>query len=269
VREALPDVDPGAKDHLSLGIYHFDISKRGGFLFERCQTNALVRLFQPSNADSLIPVGELIVESSRIKFFTKAELKRGYESAFRVWNQKLVDDVVAVVQGMENAGLPMPYNFRPYSPSAPWMQLNAGGDFILTTDGFLIDGSLHFAYPEAKQLFFNSAGIIRFRHQQKFESIEYGLMNHALNYRFNKKYIFQFRSHLLLGLNRWKDMNTVKHKLYDALLGDFSTNQLLHYHPRFARTPIFGLGFYQSVYYIDSMGSKFQFGVVFHLGMQL
>jgi hypothetical protein len=266
VRQALPDAAPGAKNQLSLGIYHFDISKRGGFLFERYQINALVRLYRPSNVDSLTPVGELIFESSRTKFFTKAELKRGYESAFRVWNQQLAEDLVALVQRMENDGTPLPYNFRSYSPSAPWMQLNAGGNFILTNDGFLIDGSLHFAYPEARRLFFNSAGVIRFRHQKKFESIEYGLLNNSLNYRLNNKYLFQFRSHLLLGFNRWKDMNTVKHKIYDALIGDLSISQSVHFHPRFARTPIFGVGFYQSIYYIDSMGFKFQVGVVVHLG---
>jgi hypothetical protein len=269
VREALPDAAPGAKNRLSLGIYHFDISKRGGFLFERYQINALVRLYHLSNADSLMPVGELIFESSRTKFFTKAELKSGYESAFRVWNQQLANDLVAVVQGMENEGTPLPYNFRSYSPNAPWMQLNVGGNFIFTYDGFLIDGSLHFAYPEAKRLFFNSAGIIRFRHQKQFESIEYGLLNNALNYRLNRRYLFRFRFHLLLGLNRWKDMDIVKHKIYDALIGDFSINQSMHYHPRFARTPIFGLGLYQSIYYIDSIGFKFQFGLLVNIGMQL
>ncbi len=51
VREALPDAGPDAKNHLSPGIYHFDISKRGGFLFERYQINALVRLYRTSHAD--------------------------------------------------------------------------------------------------------------------------------------------------------------------------------------------------------------------------
>lgn len=266
IRDALPAADSGAKNHLSLGIHHFDISKRGGFLFELYQINAMVRLYRASNADSLTPVGELIFESSRTKFFTKAELKRGYESLFRVWNQQLAHDLVAVVQGMDNEGTSLPYNFRSYSPKAPWMQLNAGGDFILTSSGFLIDGSLRFAYPEARRLFFNSAGIIRFRHQKKFESIEYGLLNNALNYRLNNRYLFQFQSHFLLGLNRWKDMNTVKHKIYDALICDFSISQSVQYHPRFARTTIFGVGLYQSVYYIDSMGFKFQVGMVVHLG---
>ena len=269
VRDALPAAATGAKNHLSLGIYHFDISKRGGFLSERYKINAVVRLYGRSNADSLTPFGELIFESSLAKFFTKAELKSGYESAFRVWNQKLAHDLVAVVRGMENAGTPLPYNFRPYSPNAPWMQLNVGGNFVFTNDGFLIDGSLHFAYPEARRLFFNSSGIIRFRHQKKFESIEYGLLNNALNYRLDNKYLFQLRAHFLLGLNRWKDMKTVKHKLYDALIGDSSISQSVHFHPRFARTPIFGVGLYQSVYYIDSMGFKFQLGVLLNIGMQL
>jgi hypothetical protein len=269
VQDALPDAAPDAKNHLSLGIHHFDVSRRGGFLFERYQINAMVRLYHTSNADSLTPLGELIFESSRTRFFTKAEPKSGYESAFRVWNQKLAHDLVAVVQGMENEGTLLSYNFRPYSPNAPWMQLNTGGDFILTSDGFMIDGSLHFTYPEAKRLFFNSAGIIRFRHQKKFDSIEYGLLNNALNYRLNARYLFRFRTHFLFGLNRWKDMNTVKHKVYDALIGDFSISQSVHYHPRFARTPIFGLGLYQSVYYVDLLGFRFQYGLLVNIGMQL
>lgn len=84
VRKALPDAAPGVKNHLSLGICHFDISKRGRFLFKRYQINALVRLYHTSNADSLTPFGELIFESSLTKFFKTGKIKTGYESAFRV-----------------------------------------------------------------------------------------------------------------------------------------------------------------------------------------
>ncbi|MDZ7260759.1 MAG: hypothetical protein ONB05_01385 [candidate division KSB1 bacterium] len=266
VRDALPEATPDAKNHFSLGIHHFELSNRKEFLSKRYQIHALVRLYPPARAPSLTPLGELIFASSLTQFFKTGKLKTGYESVFRIWSQELTHDLVTVVQGMENEGASLPYNFRPYSPNAPWMQLNAGGDFILTRDGFLIDGRLHFTFPEARRLSFNSADIIRFRHQKKFDSIEYGLVNHALNYRLNPRYLFQFRSHLLLGLNRWKDMNRVKHKLYDALIGDFSISQSLQYHPQYARTLILGVGLYQSVYYLYSSDFKFQFGLLVYLG---
>ena len=46
VLEALPGAAPGAKSHLSLGIHHFDVSNRAGFLFKRYQIRALVCLYQ-------------------------------------------------------------------------------------------------------------------------------------------------------------------------------------------------------------------------------
>lgn len=64
-------------------------------------------------------------------------------------------------------------------------------------------------------------------------------------------------------------MDIVKHKLYDALIGDFSISQTLNVFPINRRTPVLGLGFYQNVFYINSMNFKFQAGLLFNIGFKL
>jgi hypothetical protein len=196
-------------------------------------------------------------------------LQKGYEKALTGWLTDLRGDVSLTTQflaGERNAG---PYNWRPYRPHFPWMQINAGSDVAVITDGFMADLHLHFTYPEARRSFTESFGTIRYRHQVKYEAIEYGVFNYAVNYRVNPTFLLQAKSNLFIGVNRWNDMRTVKHELYDALLGDFSINQAVHYHPRFARTLWLGCGLVQTVYYIYSQGIQFRLGAVMQIGFQL
>jgi hypothetical protein len=90
-----------------------------------------------------------------------------------------------------------------------------------------------------------------------------------MRYRLNPLWLAGYRCNLLFGLNRWKNMKQTDHELYDALIGDFSMMQSIHYHPKNAKTVTFGFGLYQGIYYVYSRDISFEAGFTVHLGMQL
>ena len=149
------------------------------------------------------------------------------------------------------------------------MQLSAGTEIIILQNGFLSDGILSCSYPETKRMFFEATGTMRFRKENKFESIEYGLINSSLFYRLNPNFLLRFRSNLFLVINRWKDMKTTEHKVYDALIGDLSFSQSILYFPIHKKTFTIGFGCFENLYYIYSKYFNFLPDVIFSAGLKL
>lgn len=196
-----PRPDAGAK--YRLGIRQFQLSEQSFLLvLKKFVINARLIVFEKSNTDTLMPRGDLVFDSGSVSFFLTAKMKTGYESAVRNWIRDVSRDVCASACYLAGEFDKRPDNFRIYSPDPPWMQLFMSGTYIFLKDGFLADGRLHFVYPEVRRLFFNASGLLRYRHQRKFDSIEYGVMNYAFNSRLNPWMLFQVQSHLLFGLNR-------------------------------------------------------------------
>ena len=270
IQENLPSNNSEQELFFSLGLKHFELSTGSLFwLFENYRLKALLEIYDHSKPDSLSPIGELIFDSKTKEFFLNADLKKGYEKVFRVWRQELVKNLESVSLNLKNNQNPLPYNFRNYQSGSPWMQLYTGADFIYLQKGFLIDGYLTFTYPETKRLFNKFATILRFRREKKFDSIEYGLINSSFHYRVNYTFLLQFKSDLFLGINRWKDMNIKKHKVYDALIGDLSFSQSFLFFPIHKKTFFCGAGLFQNLYYVYSKNFKFQPGLKINVGLQL
>ncbi len=270
IREVFPCCDSTKAPALSLGLKHFELSNRSQFwLFAKYRLKALLEIYNRTNPDSLLPIGEMIFNSGASEFFLSAKLKKGYEKVFRIWCQELADNLEAVSLNLNNNQNVLPYNFRHYRSGSPWMQLFTGTDFIYLQNGFLIDCYLSFSYPEIKRLFSKSATILRFRREKNFDSIEYGLINSSLNYRLNSSFLLRFKYDLFFGINRWNDMDVKKHKVYDALIGDFSFSQSFLFFPIHKKTFFFGLGLYQNLYYVYSRDFQFQPGLIINAGLQL
>jgi len=270
IQEVLLSRDSIKTPALSLGLKHFELSHHSQFwLFEKYRLKVLLEVYNQTSPDSLMPIGELIFNSSASEFFLSAELKKGYEKVFGTWCQELAENLESVSINLENNQNPLPYNFRNYEPGSPWMQLYTGADFVYFQNGFLMDGYLTFTYPETKRLSNKSATILRFRRNKKFDSIEYGLINSSFHYRLNSSLLFRFKYDLFLGINRWKDMDTKKHKVYDALIGDLSLSQSFVFFPIHKKTFFFGFGLFQNLYYVYSKDFHFQPGLILNAGLQL
>ena len=270
IQEVLLSRDSTKAPALSLGLKYFEFFNHSQFwLFEKYQLKALLEIYNRTNSDSLLPIGELIYNSGTTAFFLSAELKKGYEKVFGVWCQELTKNLESVSLNLKDNQNPLPYNFRYYRPGSPWMQLYTGADFIYFQNGFLIDGYLSFTYPETKQLFNRSATIHRLRRDQKYDSMEYGLIDSSLNYRLNTLFLTRFKFDLFFGINLWKDMNRTKHTAYDALIGDLSFSQSFLFFPIHKKTLFCGIGLFQNLYYVYSKDFLFQPGLIINAGLQL
>ncbi len=73
-----------------------------------------------------------------------------------------------------------------------------------------------------------------------------------LFYRFHQNFVFREKSQLMFGLNRWKDIEPVDHKIYDAFIIDYSLSQGLIYSPLDKRSLVFGIGVQENLYCISS-----------------
>jgi len=156
---------------------------------------------------SFFPRGKLVFDSEFTRFSMGSSLKHGYETVFQTGLIKLSDNLYHVTQYLKGAEDQAPYGFRPLSSNYSWMRLYATTHFIFTSSSFLMDGMLFFTYPESRQFTWGSTGLLRYRSQKEFESIEYGLMNFFINYRMNQSTLLKMQSNLLFGINRWKDMH--------------------------------------------------------------
>jgi len=270
IQETFPFNSSIKNNSLSLGIQHFELSKESQFfLFKKYNLKTQIKIYNQTNPDSLSPIGELVYDSGATEFFIKAKLKKGYEKIFGIWSQELFNDLKTIAQNLKDNQNPLPYNFRLSRPGLPWMMLYTGAEFIILKNGFIIDGYFTFSYPETKRLFNKSARVLRFRNDQKFDSIEFGLMNSSLNYRLDCNFVLRFKYDLFLGINRWKDMNITKHKIYDAVIGDLSFSQNFIFFPIHKKTIFLGLGTFQNLYYIYSKDFIFHPGLLINAGLQL
>ena len=270
IQKALSNHITTQNNPLSLGIKHFEFSKQSHFFFfKKYKLHALITLYQLTQTDSLLPIGKLVYASETTDFLLNTKLNKGYENTFSVWCQELVENINEVIANPESSQNLLPYNFCSGQPDFPWRQLNATAELVILQNGFLVDGYLTFTFPEAKRFFNQSMNTLRYRQQNKFSSIEYGLLDNYWNYRLNSNFRLRFRSHLFLGINRWKDMKTTRHKVYDALIGDLSFGQSLQFHPIHKKTLFAGIGVFQNLYYIYSKNFQFQAGLTFNAGLQL
>ena len=253
-----------------LVIDEFKLAKKSNSMFfPRYQLNVSVQLYKKNDKNNSERIGQLLYESVYRKPFFGDKLKKGFEAVIQKWQYELVDDLSRLGKDTSLQLLKLE-NFRIKSYSGRQTNLLTGFDVILSPQGQCVDGALCFSHREAKKRFFRSGGYnLRYRTGEDFESIEFGLSTDYLFYRFHQNFVFRGKSQLMFGLNRWKDIETVDHKIYDAFIVDYSLSQSLIYNPLDKRSLILGIGVQENLYYIYSKDFKFQPGLLIHFGVKL
>jgi hypothetical protein len=145
----------------------------------------------------------------------------------------------------------------------------AGLDFSVGTQGLMMDGDIFFGHREAQKRFFRSGYSVRYRYSETFESIEFGLSNDYWFYRCRPSLVFRAKSQLMYGFNRWNDVKTADHKIWDAFIINYSLSQSLIYDPLDKRSIVLGLGLVEDLYYVYSKSAQFQLGLLVNLGFKL
>lgn len=262
IQNGLLPNDQNSEIALNLGLNHLDFSKQSHYFFRHVAVlNA--QLLVHAKGDTL---GELIYTCKIPRWFRGLKTKQRY----RFLMNELVHRIGSDLSRPEPGAVQSLPNYRNYSAKNPWMQLQTGAETaLLTNGGFLIDGYMSFVFPEVKKTWLQPAGTIRYRQMDGFESIEWGMTSNWILYRYRPNWVMRFKSQLMFGLNRWKDMKTYKHELYDAFLLDFSLGQSIYYFQKNSRSVTMGIGLLENIYYIDSKGLRFEVGPVIQLGVQL
>jgi len=252
----------GTGESIRLGLKHLDFSSRTQFFIRPVsQLHASVFVYDKGKS-----IGELFYECSIPHKLGGRKIRARYRSLI----EQLVSRIGSDLNKMNNGVIQDLANYRGISKRNPWMQLQAGSDMAILKGGnFLMDVYLTFVFPETKMSRFQSVGTMRYRHMERFESIEWGLASGWITRRCHPDWVLRFKTQLMFGLNRWNDMQTVEHKLYDAFLLDFSLGQSVHYFPKNSRSITLGLGLIENVYYIYSTGIQFDAGLMIQVGVQL
>jgi hypothetical protein len=179
----------------------------------------------------------------------KENIGVGYETLIEDWCNQFERDVQSVQNGLDQV---MPDKLYYFRRGAKAIEKN----FYISVDLFSglnfrgIDGELWFSEPEGHRIFNRSSGIIRYLDYPDFQSIAIGSNVRHWNYRISDSWLFTHKMALLLGVNNWKDMKTVSHKLEEILLFDASMTQQINYNPLDKMGFVFGLGLMEDVHYI-------------------
>ncbi len=243
--------------------------KTNSFLYSRYLTFSSVQVYQ-SNVDSEPRyMGKLLYESTSRKPFWGDKLKKGFESVARNWHKELVRDINKLSNDFKAQQAPALQNFRSGTYNARPINMIAGVDVSIGTKGWITDWEVYFSNREARKRFYRSGYNIRYRNADIFESIEFGLLNDNLLYRWRPNIILRGKSQILFGFNRWNDIKITDHEIWDALILDYSLSQSFTYNPMDKRSILFGLGLIENIYYVYSRRIQFQFGLLLNFGIKL
>lgn len=247
---------------ISVGIRQLEFEKQTHFFFLNRSTLSASMQFRREGHETPVIIH---YESFFDRFLKSPSLKESYQKNFESFIQNMAVDLSAYSRALPFKDNSLTDNHH----DCPWNFLNSGSDIIYNFSGYIIDGYLYFSHPEIQKITLRAGGVLRYRNEEDFESLEYKLANDFLFYRLNRIAAIRFKSQLLLGINRWKDMDHVKHELYDAMIFDLSLAQSVHYFPINRKSLLFGIGIQESVYYIYSLGFRFQTGLLLQVGLQI
>lgn len=193
----------------------------------------------------------------------KVPVVSGYEQLLGKWGKIFISDVLAVEQGVDlllNNNL---YHFR-RNKTAVKRNLYTEADFFAGLNYWGIDGEIWFSEPEGNRIFNRGARIMRYVNHRDFQAIAFGQNLRLWNYRINDSWLFTHKMALLMGINNWKDMSTVAHKMEEILLFDISFTQRINYNVLDQPGIVFGIGLMEDLHYIVYHQPKLNIGLSFN-----
>ncbi len=239
-------------------------------IYPRYLLNSTVNVYEYNERQKPELLGFLLYESAfRSRPFFGPGLKEGFESVIDKWRKEMVSDLEFLSKNLNSGKTPGLYNFRKDLRNVKQVNMIAGIDVISGTECRMADGEILFSQREAKRRFFRNGYTVRYRNGDSYDSIEFGMYNDYLIHRCSPGIILRAKSQFMVGVNRWNDFETEEHKLWDAVIADYSLSQSIIYNPLDRHSVTFGLGLMENVYYIYSQKIKFQFGLLVNLGLKL
>jgi hypothetical protein len=250
-----------------LEIKEFNIIAESKFFKKNYTCNSIISIYSVKNNINTYK-GTLIYETQNAIKKNKKQPQTEYEAFIDSWKVLFATDMNAIVQHS-----PIDSTFSP--PNLVKKQSDFRKNMIISSDvaigmgSWIVDGEIMFSHPEPQRQFYRQGNILRYRHEKKYESLEFSIANKQYNYRLNNNFVFVLKPKLFWGLNYWNNNEYSKHGLQDILLFDFSATQSILYNPFYKRSIICGLGIMESATWIYSEQVKFKPCVVFQIGIKL
>jgi hypothetical protein len=253
-----------------LVINEFNLSRNSGsWLFPRYLLNAAFQVYW-HQSDSTHFIGEILYEIPRRPAILGGNLKTSFGKVINKWQQNFITDLNTIANSLAAGETPRLENLRTDIYTGKSINLYSGISYIRYPNSHVIDGEMFFSHREARRWFIRTGGYqVRFRNADDFESLSFGLSRDYLFYRLNRNFVFKGKSQLMLGINRWKDIQTTNHEIYDALIFEYVLGQDIVYNVLDKSSILFGIGLQENVFYIYSKDWQFKIGFSIHLGIKL
>jgi hypothetical protein len=190
----------------------------------------------------------------------KISTETAYLETIQQWGQKFTADLYSVSQGTDTL-------IAGSLPSFRRGALLPKNNFYIETEFFGglhfrgMDAALWFSEPEGAQIFNRSIRMIRYVEHPNVRAIALGRDVIRWNYRINNNWLFDNKFVLLFGINNWKDLDTVSHKLEEILYMNASLTQRISLNQRDKSGLVFGIGIIEDVHYIIYHRVKLNVGI--------
>ena len=256
-----------AHTNYRLEIKEFSINAEPGFFKNTYKCNSIISVYSVENQKNKF-LGTLLYEDQTAVKKDKKQPQKEYEACIDSWKAGFINDMYSIIfLSLADSTIPLKNLIKVQSDFRKNMIISS--DVAIGLDSWLVDGEITFSRPEPQPQFSRKGNILRYRHEKKYESLEFSVSNKQYNYRLNDKFLFVLKPKLFWGLNCWNNNEYSKHGLQDIFLLDFSINPSIIYNPFYKRGIICGMGAIADATYIYSEHVKIKPYVVFHLGIKL
>lgn len=202
--------------------------------------------------------------SDNVKQKKKERLSDGYQTLFIDWTNRFTSDVISVNNRLDELMSESFYHFRRGQPAVE-KNLYINTELFGGLNFWGIDAAIWFSEPESERMFNRSIGLVRYVEHPDFRAIAFGNSIPLWNFRFSEQSLFSHKVAFLLGVNNWKDMDTVDHKLEEILYVNMSFTQSLNFN-QFDRSGfVFGAGLMEDIHYVVYHQPKIKIGLTLNL----
>jgi hypothetical protein len=139
--------------------------------------------------------------------------------------------------------------------------------FLTGVHCFQVDVDLGFYNPESTVQFNRHTWFFRYRNEKRFESVAFGSRSYHWYKRLNEKWVIDLDQKLCVGVNRWKDVHTYDHTLFDIVGLNAGIKAGIYYMPFGKRSIVAGVTTSQDLLYIYCMDAFFRSSIGFSIGI--
>ncbi len=254
--------DTLSDESINLVLKKFEINHRGGIL-PASVLSAQISIYKGKINSRKTLDGTLIYETSGKKP-NKRNSQECYENLIDSWRSDFIIDIKRLQSNHSDSI----YHYRIGKEDAK-TRLYCSSAFYYGIDWCMLDVNLGFYEPEASKRFVRHSHFFRYRNEKRFESVAMGSNASHFYCRINKDFISEIEGRFCVGFNRWRDMDTFKHKLYDIANVNASIKTGILYSPFDKKGISMGGGLLLDSYYIYSLNIQLKPAVYLIFGISL